>query len=580
MSLTSNFDFAVELGLDPVKAIFHLAFKNEDRFPHHIGPVTRTYSGQAMSISVLVLDDDTDAADLRFADQTHMAFSFPFQITVQVPDAPDPSLSQIVLKARTEIPALLTHWAEAGEDVLGLSFDGVQAADVTIQHFDGLPTLDASNYKAAIDTRYGSIPHRYSFQYLGTNELLLYDGNRDPTLAPANAATPYEIDAAIEAHGADHYLKLSAPIHVSAPGAFCNSFGRLIFWRLITPSPSGTSISVDFTQEPADASLATQVQLDSGGPAASLVISMLTPLARNAIASFGTITEPVFTQAAAESVLRGEIASYLNPPAGPLRFPVYTPKSGDPNVPLSTPVGFLLPADGVLAILMNRRSGTAADDAPPDNFLGSSEVALAVGRERFNEFTAAAIAAQFKDPEIHTKEGSATLKKLDATLSDPGEHDVARGHLWISGEAEVHIDCWPDPDVSFEGPIFLNAQVTETDTECSMHIEAEAGDFDFDESCCDVFLDVIIPIVGWIMLAVVESTIDSVGGELAVNIASQQGQQINAIPPVVNGVAEVQACLEDILVQSQGVVMPGKLRVRRLGRSFEDLADSGDLPKP
>ena len=32
MSLTSNFDYCVELALGPVKAIFHLALKNEELF--------------------------------------------------------------------------------------------------------------------------------------------------------------------------------------------------------------------------------------------------------------------------------------------------------------------------------------------------------------------------------------------------------------------------------------------------------------------------------------------------------------------------------------------------------------------
>lgn len=575
MSNTSNFDFAVELGINEVKAIFHLAFKNEQRFPHNIGPVQRTYSGQQMTISVLVLDDDTDPADLRFADPTHIAFSFPFRITVQIPGSPDPSLSQITLAARVEVPALLTSWQEEGEDVLGLSFAGVQPADVTVQSLSGLPTVDASAFKAAIDTRYDTLPHQYT---LGPNVLVLYDGNRDTTLTPADMATPPDIQPAVETHGADQYLKVTAPIHVDVPQAFCNSYGRIVFWRKLVQTD--TSITVDFTQEPADAALKTQVQLDNGGPAASLVIAQLTPLAINAIGGFGTVTEPAFTDAAARQVLAQEVASYLDP----LKFPVYSPKSGDPSVPLSTPVGFLLPAQGVLAILMNRRDSSVADSAP-DDFLGTNQVALAVGRARFDEFIADAVAKQFPhlaggNQDIHTKQGDATLHSLTVTPSDPGDHGQAQGHLWVTGSATVHIDCWPDPDVSFEGPIFLDATPTETPEECSLDIKARAGDFDFDESCCDVFLDLIIPIVGWIMLAVVESTINEVGGELSGQIASQQGQEINAIPPVVNGVAEVQACLENVLVSSQGVVLPGKLRVRRLGRSFEDLQDGDNLPRP
>jgi hypothetical protein len=48
----------------------------------------------------------------------------------------------------------------------------------------------------------------------------------------------------------------------------------------------------------------------------------------------------------------------------------------------------------------------------------------------------------------------------------------------------------------------------------------------------------------------------------------------------VVGVAELQACLESISVSSQGLMMPGKLRIRREGASFEDLQASGNLPRP
>ncbi|WP_225031050.1 hypothetical protein [Paraburkholderia sp. XV] len=577
MSLTANFDYCVELGIGPVRSIFHLAFKNEQRFPHNVGPFVRNFSGRTVNVSVFVLDDDTDPADLTFADPKHISFSFPFDITVEVPDAPDPSLSRITLKSRVNVPALLSSWTEDGADVLGLDFAGVTPSDVDIVSLDGLPSLDASSFEAAVHSRYAAMS-THSFSFAG-NTLLLYDGSRDPGLDPPNAATPFEITTALEDHGGIQFVKLTAPIHVSVPlAAGYQSYGRIQFWREVVSGE--TTVTVNMAQEPADASLKTVVELDQASFARDAIIAALTPMAVNALAGFGTITEPAFSDAGARTLLQNEIANYLQP----LRFPVYTPRSGDPNVPLSTPVGFLLPADGVLAILMNRRDDTVADSAP-DNFLGGRQVALAVGRARFMEFIAAAIQAQFPGlnnggAEVHTSQGDATLKSLSVDPSDPGEHDQGRGHLWTSGEAEVHIDCWPDPDVSFAGPIFLNATATETDQACSLDIDAQAGDFDFDESCCDVFLDLIIPIVGWMMLAVVESTIGDVGGELAGQIAGEQGRTINAIPPVVNGVAEVQACLEDLLVQRQGVVLPGKLRVRRLGTSFEDLAANGDLPRP
>ena len=109
---------------------------------------------------------------------------------------------------------------------------------------------------------------------------------------------------------------------------------------------------------------------------------------------------------------------------------------------------------------MNRRDASV-DDFAPDAFLGANQVALAVGRAALDEMIQRAMNEQFPGvntedgSEVTTDEGTATLYTLSVTPSDPGSHDQAEGHLWSEGFAEVHIDCWPDPDVTFSGPIFL-----------------------------------------------------------------------------------------------------------------------------
>ncbi len=583
MSLTSNFDFCVELGISSVKDIFHLAFKSEDRYPHNVGPIDYSASGRNMVINVSVLDDEDRPADLSFQDEKHILFSFPFEMIVETEDAPDPSLSQVTMDVQVSIPALLGSWVEEDEEVLGLSFHEVTSADVIIEpgSLQGLPIIDAQNFANAIHSKYDLLPHTYP---LGANILNLYDGDRDPALVPVNGASPHEIEVILESHGGNDYLKVTAPIWVSVPlpgslGTY-ESFGRIVFWRLI--ESDDTTITVNMNQEPVDSSLATIVELDNASPARNAIIANLTPLAKSAVNAFGTITEPAFTEIGASALLQEQIADYING----RRYPVYTPKSPDPvNEPLTTPVGFLLVADGVLAVLLNRRNGTAADDNAPDNFLGANELAIAVGLAKTNSIIDAAIEAEFPDLDdggehISTDEGDATLESLNVSLSGPSSHGESEGHLWVTGDAEVHIDCWPDPDVSFEGPIFIDSVRTEEDGECGLELQARAGDFDFDQSCCDVFLDLIIPIVGWIMLAVIQSTIDEVGGELAEEIAGSQERLIDPIPKLVNDIAEVTACLEDFLVRSDGMVMPGSISIRRLGTSFEDLEDDRDLPGP
>ena len=578
MSLTANFDFCAELALGPVKAIFHLALKNEELFPHTVGPFTRTYSGETMSATAELLDDNDDPADLEFIDNKHIRFLLPLNISVEVPSAPDPSLSRVTLHAVCGCPGALANWPVDGQDQLGIDFSGITAAAVTVPAVSGLPELNADRFTAAVHTRYGTLPtHTFT---LGANKVVIYDGNRDPTLDPPSKDGSPEITTALEMHGTKRYLKVVVPTYTSVPEALLfTSYGTITFWREVVQT--STSVSVNMSSEPADAALATTIDFDEAGVGQATIKAMLKPLIVTQLGAFGTITEPWFSEAAAKEVLQSEAAAYLVT----RKFPVYTPQSGDPAVPLSTPVGFLLPAAGILAILMNRRDSSITDFAP-DDFLGASQVALAVGRGAVDDMINHVIATEFEGvnggggKEIETDEGSATLQTLSVTPSDPGDHDQAEGHLWAEGTAEVHIDCWPDPDISFSGPIFLRVTVVETDEECTMTVNPEMGDFDASQSCCDVFIDIIIPVIGWIMLAIIEDMIDKVGGELAEKFAGEQAREIQALPPFVLSVAELQTCLEALNVSSQGFVFPGKIRIRREGRSFEDLADSGNLPRP
>lgn len=578
MNLTSNFDFAIELGIEQVRAIFHLAFKSEDRFPHNIGPITQNLAaGQTAIINVTVLDDHDRPANLSFRDDKHVLFSIPFDLAVAIPTAPDPHLSQLTLHVTAEIPARLDSWVEGDGDVLGLTFDDVTPASVNIPQLDGLPSVDISNIGAAIHVKYDQIPHRYS---QGVNYVNLYDGSRDAGLQPSFTGSPTEITPTLETQGTDKYLKVVVPIfvHGSMYGYTYESSGHLVFWRLVTSTD--TTITVNMALEPADPALATQVNLDNMGPGHDQAVASLGPLAKNAIQGFGTITEPAYSDAAARQLVKDQVAAYLKP----RKFPVYSPKSGDPKQPLSTPVGFLLVGDDVLSVLLNRRDSTVADFAP-DDFLAGGQLALAVGRDKVIEKSDEGIQKAFPGvnkggAEIHKPQGDATLHNCHGVPEDDGDHGQSPGHLWITGDATVHIPCWPDPDVTFEGPVFVPAHRQDTPQGCELVVEPHAGHFDVDESCCAVLLDILIPVVGWIMLAVVESTINSIGGEIAADTAGGEKQVIEPFPPVVNGIAEVTGCLTGLTISSAGFVFPGEVNIRRLGTSFQDLRQGHNLPVP
>jgi hypothetical protein len=577
MSLTSNFDYCIEISLDVVKQIFHLAFKNEMLFPHNIGPLSRTFAGHAATLNIAVLDDNSRPADLSLQDDKHILFAIPFDVMVAIPDAPDPSLSMLTISATAQIPGKLDSLNENGADVLGVTFSDVTVAAVGIINLTGLPTVDASAILASIHAKYDTIQHRFT---QGNDVLNLYDGTRDVALQPTDPGNP-PITASVvtPGGGTQEYLKVSSPIWVSVPEAYYTSFGYLVFHRALTQTD--TTITVDMTAEPSDPSLKTVVQLDNTGPAAGPVAQHLQPLAVSALQGYGVITEPAFTTAAATAVLEQEIANYVQP----LHYDVYTPLSGDPSVTLSTPVGFLLPADGVLAVLMNRRTGTEADDVAPDNFLGVNALALAVGRAKVIERSDTVMVQRFPGvnnggADIHTSSGDATLKHCHAAPEDDGDHGQSPGHLWVTGDATVHIPCWPDPDVSFDGPVFVDASRVDTAQGCTLQLQPRAGHFDVDESCCAVLLDLLIPVVGWIMLAVVEGTINSVGGELATDVANGEHQAITPFPPEVFSIAQVTGCLTGMTITSGGFIFPGVIDVRRLGPSFQDRQRQHQLPRP
>ncbi|HLA43429.1 MAG TPA: hypothetical protein VJZ27_08350, partial [Aggregatilineales bacterium] len=213
MSLTANFDYAVEMTIAKVREIFHLAFKSEERYPHNIEKQIML-GGHTVDISVRVYDDEDRSSELDFMDEKHMLFTFPFDLTAETPDAPDPSLSRVTMQVVVEVPGKLDNWLEEDEDVLGITFEDIQPVDVNILTLDGLPTIDINNVRNAIHNKYNEIDHIYTDTATGST-LILYDGTRDATLSPPNAATPFEIEAIIETHGADDYLKVTNPIHVS-----------------------------------------------------------------------------------------------------------------------------------------------------------------------------------------------------------------------------------------------------------------------------------------------------------------------------------------------------------------------------
>ncbi|MGA8029829.1 MAG: hypothetical protein WB992_22020, partial [Bryobacteraceae bacterium] len=461
--------------------------------------------------------------------------------------------------------------------VLGIDFTGVTAADIQVPTLTGLPTVNINNIVAAIHTKYMSITHVYND---AGNTLNLYDDTSDPSLTPPNPYTgaPSEIQGTLVSAGSTQYLKVVLPIWVNIPEGFYTSPGHITFYRTLVQT--ATSITIDFSMEPA-APYQTVVVLDNGGPVQGIAESMLQPLAVNAISSFGPLPpQPIPNQAEAVSAIQQQAAAYISQ----RKFGIYTPMSGQNQIQLTTPVGFLLVADGVLAILMNRRDSSVPDFAP-DDFLAGGQLAMAVGQAKVQELIDSAVNTQFPGlssggAPLSTPQGHGTLTSLSVVPEDSGDNGATPGHLWTTGSATVHIPCWFDSHVNFSGPIFIDTTLDQSNNQCTLKFQARAGHFNIGQNCCTVFEDLIVPIVGWIMLAVTQNMISSVGGSLASQIAQGQTSIIHPIPPVVTGIAQVSACLTSLNIFSAGFVFPGTIGIVRLTTSFQELQAARLLPRP
>jgi hypothetical protein len=162
MSTTSNFDYCVQTSIGVTREIFHLAFKNEALFPHNIGPTDVPVGTLNARVSAVVLDDESRPADLSFEDDKHIRFRVPNDVTVEIAEAPDPALSRITLSSTASFLGRLDTWDDdAGEPVLGITFDDITPGGVAVEGLTGVPTIGADQFLNAIHSKYLLIPvHR------------------------------------------------------------------------------------------------------------------------------------------------------------------------------------------------------------------------------------------------------------------------------------------------------------------------------------------------------------------------------------------------------------------------------------
>lgn len=165
--------------------------------------------------------------------------------------------------------------------------------------------------------------------------------------------------------------------------------------------------------------------------------------------------------------------------ASNLTIPVFTPQPPtDPtNIDLTTFVPTTVNQQALALQLVQLTGGTVCDT--PDVFAGATGFSLAISAAEamilIGPITTSNLGGR------HVDGYDIRLNTLNIALSDPGEHGQAKGHLWATGDFDVSVDCWPDPNISFSGPIFLTPQMT---PDGNVIFSAEAGNFTSSDACC------------------------------------------------------------------------------------------------
>jgi hypothetical protein len=237
--------------------------------------------------------------------------------------------------------------------------------------------------------------------------------------------------------------------------------------RIKLGSVHAADVTVTFATPPSNPiyAIASRTALSNG--IASKISSMGPPPDHDIVQALPTSAE-----------IRGTIADRLVAFAAGLGIPVFTPQPPQPGEIDLTTFDPATVDQKVLALqLVPLADGTLCDGVTA--FAHDTGFAVAVAKPEVDTMLQPMLSGNLGDRNIDGHD--ITVNRLDGTLSDPGDHGQARGHIWIDGSAEVHVDCWPDPDIDFSGPIFLTPEM---DTDGKVSFTADAGSFTATDTCC------------------------------------------------------------------------------------------------
>ncbi len=231
-----------------------------------------------------------------------------------------------------------------------------------------------------------------------------------------------------------------------------------------------------------------------------------------------------------DAEVRGLIASQLVDLSSDLVIPVFTPSPpATGEIDLTTFVPATINQQVLALQLVPLADGTPCDT--PDVVAGATGFAVSIAKVEVDSMLVPITQENIGDHHIHGYD--VTVEWLTGTLCDPGANSQARGHIWIEGGVEVHVDCWDDPFVDFWGPVYL---VPSMDSEGRIVFTADAGEFDADDPCCN----------------------DVPASDIAALIEGKRSSPI-ALPRNFSGVGQLELAVTQAEVFAAGVVVQGTL---------------------
>ncbi len=531
MSLTSCYRYILELPVATLDKLFQASMAESG--PAGVA-VTRTFDhvivgGHDSTVSVRPTDLDTHPptlvlppADLAVTAHIRM------RVEVQVTDVPE--LDQIVYTVDFDLPGVFVKTADVPPK-LEMQFPGVTDPDLNLVVAGGDIVLTPALVEPQIHAMYLANPglahdvqNNVAWPFGGTVQITteIWDD--------ADGAPGFRGRIHVEVPDATHIL-------IKLPGHF-----RV---QSISQAYMSTDMQIDVKVAVEVDGVAGRIRarLDLV-QAADVAVTFVTPsiydsgakpiLAGQVAARLRAIVDPEVAMPTT-SQIRDAVAAQIVVLAAGLRFPVFTPLApGAGEIDFTTFIPTTVNQQ-VLALQVDPRNDGTACDAP-DVSVSTGEFAIAVAAVEVGPKLEAITSGQLGMHNDFAGSGyDVDVKEMNGDLSDPGAHGQADGHVWISGKADVSVDCWPDPTIHFSGPVFLDPH---TDTDEKLFLTARAGDFDADKPCC--------------------GSVDP--NQIKQLVAGQQSERF-AIPRHFSGVGEMTLDFTLARIFAAGIVVEGTLAV-------------------